>query len=44
MQECFQATDTESGQAWFGVVVGDIEPDGKIPIGFDDGDLSVATK
>ena len=44
LQECFQATDTESGQAWFGGVVGDIEPDGKIPIGFDDGDLSVATK
>ena len=42
LQECFKVDDCEEG-AWFGGVVGDAEPDGRIPIGFDDGDLRLST-
>ena len=42
LQECFKVDDSEEG-AWFGGVVGDAEPDGRIPIGFDDGELRLTT-
>ena len=36
LQECFVDDHNEDG-SWFGGVVGPVEPDGRIPIGFDDG-------
>ena len=42
VQESFLLEDAPEGK-WFGGVIGDIEPDGRIIIGFDDGDLRLCS-
>jgi len=44
VQECFKVSETThaDGQAWYGGHVGVREPDGRYPIGFDDGELRCA--
>ena len=43
LQECFNTSNDDTVGSWYGGVVGPVEPDGRIVIGFDDGDLRVCT-
>ena len=43
LQECFKTSNDDTVGSWYGGVVGPVEPDGRIVIGFDDGDLRVCT-
>ena len=38
LQQSFRVSGC-TGAAWFGGIIGDLEPDGRIPVGWDDGDL-----
>jgi len=43
LQQLFDVAGEGGGAKWFGGGIGELEPDGRIPVGWDDGDLKLLT-